>query len=64
MTARHFLTIVAIVQGALLAALMVLIVLNRWFRLRRSTRLNPRTSEKQRAEAWHGWQRAVDCSRS
>ena len=42
MTARHFLTIVAIVQGVLLAALVVLIVLNRWFRLRRSTRLNPR----------------------
>ena len=42
MTARHFLTIVAIVQGALLAALLVLIVLNRWFRLRRSTRLTPR----------------------
>ncbi|HKC38452.1 MAG TPA: HEAT repeat domain-containing protein [Gemmatimonadales bacterium] len=42
MTARHFLTIVAIVQGALLAALLVLIILNRWFRLRRSTRLNPR----------------------
>ena len=33
---------VAIVQGALLAALFVLIILNRWFRLRRSTRLNPR----------------------
>ncbi len=42
MTARHFLTIVAIVQGALLAALLVLIMLNRWFRLRRSTRLTPR----------------------
>ena len=42
MTARHFLTVVAIVQGGLLAALMVLIVLNRWFRLRRSSRLNPR----------------------
>ena len=42
MTARHFLTVVAIVQGALLAALVVLIVLNRWFRLRRNTRLNPR----------------------
>jgi hypothetical protein len=40
--ARAFLTIVAIVQGGLLAALLVLIVLNRWFRLRRSTRLNPR----------------------
>ncbi len=42
MTARHFLAIVAIVQGALFAALVVLIILNRWFRLRRSTRLNPR----------------------
>lgn len=42
MSARSFLTVVAIVQGALLAALIVLIVLNRWFRLRRSTRLNPR----------------------
>lgn len=42
MTARQFLIAVAIVQGALLAALIVLIILNRWFRLRRSTRLNPR----------------------
>jgi len=40
--ARAFLTVVAIVQGVLLAALIVLIILNRWFRLRRSTRLNPR----------------------
>jgi len=30
----------------------------------RSTRFNPRTTEKQRADAWHGWQRAVDRSRS
>jgi HEAT repeats len=42
MTARHFLMVVAIVQGALLASLFVLIILNRWFRLRRSTRLAPR----------------------
>jgi HEAT repeat protein len=41
-TARHFLIAVAIVQGGLLAALIVLIILNRWFRLRRSTRLSPR----------------------
>jgi HEAT repeat protein len=41
-TARHFLIVVAIVQGLLLAALIVLIILNRWFRLRRSTRLTPR----------------------
>ena len=42
MSARAFLIVVAIVQGGLLAALLVLIVLNRWFRLRRSTRLGPR----------------------
>ena len=42
MTARHFLIVVAIVQGVLLSALVVLIILNRWFRLRRSSRLNPR----------------------
>lgn len=42
MRERHFLLVVAIVQGALLGALIVLIVLNRWFRVRRSTRLNPR----------------------
>jgi len=42
LNARTFLTVVAIVQGGLLLALLVLIVLNRWFRLRRSTRLNPR----------------------
>lgn len=42
MNARAFLWVVAIVQGGLLAALIVLIILNRWFRLRRSTKLNPR----------------------
>ncbi|MEX2155592.1 MAG: HEAT repeat domain-containing protein [Gemmatimonadales bacterium] len=42
MTARQFLIVVALVQGLLLGALIVLIILNRWFRLRRSTRLNPR----------------------
>ena len=42
MNARAFLTVVAIVQGILLGALIVLMILNRWFRLRRSTRLGPR----------------------
>jgi len=41
-TARQFLIVVALVQGVLLGALIVLIILNRWFRLRRSARLNPR----------------------
>jgi HEAT repeats len=41
-TARHFLAVVALAQGVLLAALLVLIVLNRWFRLRRRARDNPR----------------------
>ena len=35
---RQFLIVVAIVQGGLLGALIVLIVLNRWFRVRRSTK--------------------------
>ena len=42
MTARAFLSIVAIAQGGLLAALVFLVILNRWFRLRRSSRLRPR----------------------
>lgn len=42
MSAHAFLIVVAIVQGVLLGALIVLVILNRWFRLRRSTRLNPR----------------------
>ena len=29
----------------------------------RSTNFDPRTTEKQRTEAWHGWQRAVERSR-
>ena len=42
MTARHFLAVVALAQGVLLAALLILIVLNRWFRLRRRARDHPR----------------------
>src|SRR5437773_891099 len=41
-TGRHFLTVVALVQGVLLAALIVLIILNRWFRLRRRAQVHPR----------------------
>ena len=42
MTSRQFLLVVALVQGVLLAALIVLIVLNRWFRLRRRAQIHPR----------------------
>ncbi|MGH7530754.1 MAG: HEAT repeat domain-containing protein [Gemmatimonadales bacterium] len=42
MTGRQFLIVVAAVQGLLLFALVVLIVLNRWFRLRRGAHLHPR----------------------
>src|SRR5690242_21897623 len=42
MTSRHFLAVVAIAQGALLVALIILIILNRWFRLRRRARVHPR----------------------
>jgi len=41
-TSHQFLLIVAAAQGVLLAALMVLIVLNRWFRVRRRAALSPR----------------------
>src|SRR5438876_6078881 len=42
MTGRHFLAVVAVAQGALLVALIILIILNRWFRLRRRARVHPR----------------------
>jgi HEAT repeat protein len=44
-TSHQFLLIVALAQGVLLVALIVLIILNRWFRVRRSARLNPRRAE-------------------
>ncbi len=42
MTGRHFLFVVALVQGVLLCALIVLVILNRWFRLRRRAAVHPR----------------------
>lgn len=42
MTGRTFLLVVAVAQGVLLGALIVLIVLNRWVRLRRGRRVHPR----------------------
>lgn len=42
MTSRTFLLVVALAQGVLLAALVVLIILNRWFRLRHRARVHPR----------------------
>ena len=42
MTSRQFLVIVAAVQGVLLIALVILIILNRWIRLRRGAKLHPR----------------------
>jgi hypothetical protein len=44
-TSRQFLLIVAAAQGLLLVALLTLIVLNRWMRLRRSAAVNPRRIE-------------------
>jgi len=41
-TSRQFLIIVAAVQGVLLIALVILIILNRWIRLRRGAKLHPR----------------------
>ncbi|MGH7607900.1 MAG: HEAT repeat domain-containing protein, partial [Gemmatimonadales bacterium] len=42
MTSRQFLLIVAAAQGALLIALVTLIILNRWIRVRRRARVDPR----------------------
>ena len=42
MNSRHFLAIVALGQAALFGALIVLITLNRWFRLRKSAEVQPR----------------------
>lgn len=39
---RSFLWIVALAQGVLLTGLIVLLLLNRWFRVRRRARLHPR----------------------
>src|SRR5207249_9006297 len=41
-TSLQFLWVVAVAQGILLVALIILIILNRWFRVRRSARLQPR----------------------
>ena len=42
MTSRHVLLVVAVAQGILLCALVVLVILNRWFRLRRRASVHPR----------------------
>ncbi len=42
MKSHQLLVVVAVVQGVLLAALIVLIILNRWIRLRRSAKWRPR----------------------
>src|SRR5207245_1040885 len=41
-TSLQFLWVVAVAQGILLVALIILIILNRWFRVRGSARLQPR----------------------
>jgi HEAT repeat protein len=41
-TSRQILLVVALVQGVLLGALIILIILNRWFRLRRNASVHPR----------------------
>lgn len=41
MTPRHFLAVAALIEGALLATLIVLILVNRWFRERRRALVHP-----------------------
>ena len=45
MTSRDFLLVVAAAQGVLFVALVILIVLNRWIRLRRRAKVHPRRLE-------------------
>lgn len=45
MNSRQFLIVIAIAQGVLFVALVVLIMLNRWLRLRRRAHLHPRKIE-------------------
>jgi len=52
-TSLQFLWVVAVVQGILLVALIILIILNRWFRVRRSARLQPRRRELE--AVMHRW---------
>ncbi len=53
MTSLQFLWVVAVAQGILLVALIILIILNRWFRVRRSARLQPRRRELE--AVMHRW---------
>jgi hypothetical protein len=52
-TSLQFLWVVAVAQGILLVALIILIILNRWFRVRRSARLQPRRRELE--AVMHRW---------
>ena len=61
MTSRQFLLIVAIAQGTLLLALVTLIILNRWIRLRRKARVHPRRLELDAVmQAWAMGQSSPD----
>ncbi|HEX4574414.1 MAG TPA: HEAT repeat domain-containing protein [Gemmatimonadales bacterium] len=53
MTSRQALVIVALAQGALLVALVLLIILNRWIRRRRGAALHPRRAELE--AVMQGW---------
>lgn len=53
MTSQAFLLVVALVQGILLAALVILIILSRWVRLRRRAQVHPR--RVQLDEAMQRW---------
>ncbi len=59
-TSRHFLAIVALGQGILFSALIVLITLNRWFRVRRKAEVHPRKVALDAAmQRWIAGQSAV-----
>ena len=49
MSARHLVLVAALVQGAFIAALLLLIVVNRWYRALRRRRLGARLEDVERA---------------
>ena len=61
MTARHLVLIAALVQGAFLAALLLLIVLNRWWRLARRATVHPlREAAERELRRWAAGDTGVD----
>lgn len=61
MNARHLVLVAAVFQGALVVALLVLILVNRWYRLRRRAAVHPRREATELAfRRWAAGDSAVE----